>query len=99
MVDGGWWLVASPVRTSNDPLTTNHQPLSGDAQNDALVQAAHPVTARIDRDLRVAERLDSRHDARREVGFERTRQLLGANLHTRQFAMMSHATHAEAELP
>src|SRR5258705_9700124 len=95
-----WSLVVSvaPLRTPNPLLTTNHQPLTSDAQDQSFVQAAHPVPARIDGDLPVAERLNRGHDTRGQVGLEGARQLVDADLHTREVVVMAHAADAKPEI-
>src|SRR5687768_13565833 len=64
---------------------------------DPFIQAAHPISLQVDRDVLIADVGQLADDPLPHVGLERARQLVAADFQARETIVMAHAAHAEAE--
>src|SRR5688572_22585567 len=66
---------------------------------DTFIEAAHPISPQVDRDVLIADVRQLTDDLLPHAGLERARQLVDADLEAGQRVVMAHAAHPEAERP
>ena len=64
-----------------------------------VVQAAEPISLKIDRDVLIAERLERAHEVIAHIRLERARHFVTRDLEPRDRVVMAHAKDAEPERP
>src|SRR5687768_11496607 len=64
---------------------------------DPFIQAAHPISLQVDRDVLIADVGQLADDLVPHVGLERARKLVASDLQTCKPIVMAHAAYAETE--
>ena len=73
-------------------------PLVGRPETDTFIQAAHPISLEVDRDVLIPDGAELLHDALPGLGLERPGNFARRQLNSREGLVVPHAADAKAEV-